>query len=100
MNKKIIEEIFINITLAFYLRGVLSELLGNVTKAIDSYKQCKFFTTKFLKNKYYNFTMFFNALQNMGFVYLAVMDELKELKEQKEIQAKVQHNLLIKKKYY
>ena len=100
MNTKVIEEIFINIVLAFYLRGVLSELLGNVTNAIDSYKQCKFFSTKFLKNKYYNFTMFFITLQKNGFVYLSVMDELKELKEKKQIQAKIQHDLLIKKKYF
>ena len=100
MNKKIIEEIFVNIALAFYLRGVLSELLGNVTNAIDSYKQSKFFTTKFLKNKYYNFTMFFNALQNNGYIYLAVMDEFKELKEKKEAQSKIRQKLLEKKKYF
>ena len=100
INKKILEEIFINIALAFYLRGVLSELLGNVTKAIDSYKQAKFFSTKFLKNKYYNFTMFFNALQNNGYIYLAVMDEFKELKEQKLIQAKTLQEQLMKKKLY
>ena len=100
INKKILEEIFINIALAFYLRGVLSELLGNVTKAIDSYKQAKFFSTKFLKNKYYNFTMFFNALQNNGYIYLSVMDEFKELKEQKLIQAKAQQEQLMKKKLY
>ena len=86
--------------MAFYLRGVLFELLGNVSNAMDSYKQCKFFSTKFLKKKYYNFTMFFITLQNNGFVYLSVMDELKELKEQKQIQAKAQHDLLIKKRYF
>ena len=100
LNKKIFEEIFVNISLAFYLRGVLSELLGNVTKAIDSYKQAKFFSIKFLREKYYNFAMFFNSLQNNGYIYLAVMDEFKELKEQKEIEAKIKHDLLIKKKYF
>ena len=100
MNKKVIDEIFVNISMAFYLRGVLSELLGNVTKAIDSYKQSKFFAIKFLRDKYYNFAMFFNSLQNNGYIYLAVMDEFKELKEQKEIQAKIKNDLLMKKKYY
>ena len=100
MNKKIFEEIITNIAMAFYLRGVLSELLGNVTKAIDSYKQSKFFSTKFLKNKFYNFTMFFNALQNNGYIYLSVMDEFKELKEQKELQKIIQNEYLRKKKYY
>ena len=100
MNKKIIEEIFINISIAFYFRGVLSELLGNTTKAIDSYKQCKFFSTKFLKNKYCNFTLFFSSLQNNGYLYLAVVDELKELKEEKEIKESIQKNYLSKKKYY
>ena len=100
MNKKIIEEIFINISIAFYFRGVLSELLGNTTKAIDSYKQCKFFSTKFLKKKYYNFTMFFSALQNNGYLYLAVVDELKKLKEEKELKESIQKNYFMKKKYY
>ena len=100
MNKKIIEEIFINISMAFYFRGVLSELLGNTTKAIDSYKQCKFFSTKFLKKKYYNFTMFFSGLQNNGYLYLAVVDELKELKEEKELKDSIQKNYFMKKKYY
>ena len=100
MNKKTIEEIFINISIAFYFRGVLSELLGNTTKAIDSYKQCKFFSTKFLKKKYCNFTLFFSSLQNNGYLYLAVVDELKELKEEKEIKESIQKNYLSKKKYY
>ena len=100
MNKKVIDKIIVNISLAFYLRGVTSELLGNVTKAIDSYKQAKFFATKFLRNKYYNFSMFFKAMQNNGYIYAYVMEELKELKEQKHEKAKVEQELLIKKKHY
>ena len=100
MDKKVIDEVIVNISLAFYLRGVISELLGNVTKAIDSYKQAKFFATKFLRNKYYNFSMFFKAMQNNGYIYASVMDELKELKEQRQEKAKVEQDLLIKKKYY
>lgn len=100
MNKKVIDEIIANISLAFYHRGVISELLGNVTKAIDSYKQAKFFATKFLRNKYYNFSMFFKAMQNNGYIYASVMEELKELKEQRQEKAKVEQDLLMKKKYY
>ena len=100
MNKKILEEIFINISMAFYLRGVLSELIGNVSKAIDSYKQSKFFTTKFLKNKFYNFSLLFNALQNNGYKYLSVMDDFKELKEKKQLEKIIQNDYLMKKKYY
>ena len=100
MNIKIIEQIFINICLAFYLRGASFELLGNVAKAIDSYKQCKFFATKFLKSRYYNFTMFFFYLQNSGYIYLAVMDELKELKEKKELDIEIQNKYLRRKKYF
>ena len=100
IDKKIIDEIFVNIVLAFYLRGVLSELLGNVSNALDSYKQSKFFATKFLKDKYVNFTNFFSSLQKNGIVYLAVMNELKELMEEKELQFKNNQKYLIKKKYY
>lgn len=100
LNKKVIEEVFINIALAFYLRGVISELWGNLPNAIDSYKQSKFFATKYLKNKHYNFSMFFQSLQNNGFVYLSVMEELKELKEKRKEQAIIERELLIKKKYF
>ena len=100
MNKKVIEEIFINIVLSFYLRGVIFELLGDDSSAFDSYKQSKFFSDKFLKNKYYNFSMFFKSLQNNGYIYLSVMDELKELKEEKGEEAKIKRDLLIKKKYF
>ena len=100
IDKKIIEEIFVNIVLTFYLRGVLSELLGNVSNALDSYKQSKFFATKFLKDKYTKFADFFSSLQKNGIVYLAVMNELKELMEKKQLQLKNNQKYLIKKKYY
>ena len=100
MNKKVIDQVFINIVISFYLRGVIFELLGNDSNAFDSYKQSKFFADKFLKNKYYNFCMFFKSLQTNGYIYLSVMDELKELKEEKGEQAKINRELLIKKKYY
>ena len=100
MNKKVIDQVFINIVISFYLRGVIFELLGNDSNAFDSYKQSKFFADKFLINKYYNFCMFFKSLQTNGYIYLSVMDELKELKEEKGEQAKINGELLIKKKYY
>ena len=56
------------------------ELLGNDSNSFDSYKQAKFFSTKFLKNKFFNFSMFFTSLQANGNLYLSVMNELKELK--------------------
>ena len=87
MKIKTLQSVLVNIILDFYLRGVLSELLGNTPNAIDSYKQSKFFSTKFLIDKFYNFTMFFYHLQDSGFRYLAVMEEFKELKQVREEQA-------------
>ena len=101
MNKtkvKKLQRVLINIILDFYLRGVLSELIGSTTGAIDSYKQSKFFATKFLKNKFYNFTMFFYHLQNNGFKYLAVMEEFKKHKEEEEMKTKINNEILIKNK--
>ena len=95
---KILQNALINIVLDFYLKGVLSELLGSTTRAIDSYKQSKFFATKFLKNKFYNFTMFFYHLQNNGFRYLAVMDEFKKYKDEAQIKAKLNYDIMMKKK--
>ena len=94
-----LKNILINVIIDFYLRGVLSELLGSTEGAIDSYKQSKFFATKFFKNKSYNYTMFFYNLQNNGYKYLAVMDELKNYREEKE-KMSIIHNREIRRKNY
>jgi hypothetical protein len=41
--------------------------------------------------------MFFSALQNNGYLYLAVVDELKKLKEEKELKESIQKNYFMKK---
>ena len=96
-----LKNVLINIIIDFYLRGVLSELLGRTAGAIDSYKQSKFFATKFFKNKYYyyNFTMFFYHLQNNGYKYLAVMEELENYREVKEENMKIQQKEMIRKNF-
>ena len=96
---KTLKNILINIIIDFYLRGVLSELLGSTEGAIDSYKQSKFFSTKFFKNKFYNFTMFFYHLQDHGYKYLAVMEELIKNKEEKEKQIKIENREMRRKNY-
>lgn len=95
---KTLQNVLINIILDFYLRGVLSELIGSTTGAIDSYKQSKFFATKFLKNKFYNFTMFFYHLQNNGMKYLAVMEEFQKFKEEEEMKTKKYNEMISRKK--
>ena len=94
-----LKNILINVIIDFYLRGALSELLGSTEGAIDSYKQSKFFSTKFFKNKFFNFTMFFYHLQNNGYKYLAVMDELKQYREEREKMSVIQNREMIRKKY-
>ena len=92
-----LKNILINVIIDFYLRGVLSELLGSTEGAIDSYKQSKFFATKFFKNKFFNYTMFFYHLQNNGYKYLAVMDDLKNYKEEKEKMSILENREMIRK---
>ena len=92
-----LKNILINIIIDFYLRGVLSELLGSTEGAIDSYKQSKFFSTKFFKNKFYNFTMFFYHLQDHGYKYLAVMEELIKNKEEREKQISIENREMRRK---
>ena len=94
-----LKNILINVIIDFYLRGALSELLGSTEGAIDSYKQSKFFATKFFKNKFFNYTMFFYHLQNNGYKYLAVMDELKQYREEREKMSVIQNREMIRKKY-
>lgn len=103
---KILQTILINIILDLYLRGVLFEDLGDTAEAVDSYKQSKYFSSKFFQDKYYsNFTEFFFVLQNNGYKYLAVMEELKKFKKEHENNVrlfeyqKLRKNILKKIKY-
>ena len=97
MKKIIIEDIIINISIAFYFRGILSEHLGKVVKALESYKQCKFFASKFLQKK----SKFANFLQNLqinGIIYCSTMEELKEFKENKKLEKIEKQKKIIRKK--
>lgn len=47
IRKKLYDN-FINIVVVFYLRGVCFESLGNLSKAIEAYKQSRWFSLKFL----------------------------------------------------
>ena len=63
-QKKYFYKVLLNIITAFYLRGVICEHLGLNLKAIESYKQCKWFSRKFLDNYSSKVYQFFSNLES------------------------------------
>ncbi len=51
-NQHNLNKIFLNIVQAYYQRGVCDENLGEIPKAIDSYKQAAWFCNNFIKYQY------------------------------------------------
>ena len=51
-NQYYLNKIFLNIINSFYQRGVCDENLGNLKKAIDSYKQAVWFSNNFVKYQF------------------------------------------------
>ena len=68
-KKRKIVKIVINITSAFYLRGVCYENLGHIKKAVESYKQCQYFTQKFLYNSFPYLAKLMKKLTERGMEY-------------------------------
>ena len=77
-KKKLIEEIFENLAINFYFRGVFFEQLGNVCSALDSYKVVEWFATIFLSNKFPKFAGFTNSLLNRAWDNYYIITRIKE----------------------
>ena len=91
-KQRIIEEIFANITLNFYLRGAIFEHVGNIDSALDSYKECEWFSIKFLTKRYYSFVKYMSSLLNCAWSNYNLISKLRIEKEKIK-----QKNLIIKK---
>ena len=101
LNKRVVENNFVNMVVAFFLRGIISENLGEITNAMSYYKQSRFIALKLFKRKYYNkFIELINEIVNNGYSYVFVLKELKKYKENKEIDIKIKERLLHRQQYY
>jgi len=82
--KKSVEEIIENITLNFYLRGVIFENLGDIDSALDSYKEVEWFSMKFLQKKSPFFVKYMSSLLRCAWNNYHLISKLKEEKEKRK----------------
>ena len=78
VQKKILVTNFTHLVLAFYLRGVCFEYFGKLNKAIEAYKQSRYFSMKFLNEAEPEFTLFCQRLEKRTFVYFDIIENLKK----------------------
>lgn len=78
VQKKILSTNFTHLVLAFYLRGVCFEYFGKLNKAIEAYKQSRYFSVKFLNEAEPEFTLFCQRLEKRTFVYFDIIENLKK----------------------
>ena len=88
--KKSVEEIIENISLNFYLRGIIFENLGDIDSALDSYKEVEWFSMKFLQKKSPFFVKYMASLLRCAWNNYNLITKLKEEKEKR----KNENNLL------
>lgn len=86
--KKLLKENFIDLIVSFYLRGVCYEHLGNLSKAIEAYKQSKWFSVKFLMESENELALFCVRLERRAFMYYTMINKIKKKIETKEKQKK------------
>ncbi len=77
-NKNYIYKNIINMILTFYLRGVLFEIYGNLTKSIEAYKQSRWLSDKFLKTNQPEFNLFINNIEKRAFIYFYIINDINE----------------------
>lgn len=82
--KKSVEEIIENISLNFYLRGVIFENLGDIDSALDSYKEVEWFSMKFLQKKSPFFAKYMSSLLRCAWNNFNLITKLKEEKEKRK----------------
>ena len=72
-----LNKIFVNIVIAFYHRGVSEENLGNIVKAIEAYKQSKWFAMKFIKEEVPELAQFIFDVEKRALSYHQLINTMK-----------------------
>ena len=91
--KKNVEEIIENISLNFYLRGVIFENLGDIDSALDSYKEVEWFSMKFLHKKSPFLVKYMSSLLRCAWNNYNLITKLKEEKEKRKKENNILKNL-------
>jgi len=92
-KKAIIEEIFSNMALNFYLRAAIFEHVGNIDSALDSYKEVEWFSIKFLNTKFPFFVKYMTSLSNCAWNNYNVIYKLKYEREKRKQKNEIIKNI-------
>jgi hypothetical protein len=99
MIKKILKRNFIDMIIAFYLRGVCYEYLSDLPKSIEAYKQIKWFSLKFVNESEPELALFCERLTQRAMLYYTLLKELyynKVKNERNKKRKENQRNMRIK----
>lgn len=72
------QKCIINIVIAFYHKGICEEHLGCLLKAIESYKQSKWFCNNFLKDCNLELTQYINDVESRALSYYIIIKKIKD----------------------
>ena len=72
LNDLKLKKVFLNITIIFLYKAICHENLGEINKSIECYKQCDWFSSKFLK-KEKNFNIFSTFIHNLKEKYIELI---------------------------
>ena len=99
MIKKILKRNFIDMIIAFYLRGVCYEYLSDLPKSIEAYKQIKWFSKKFVNESEPELSLLCERLTQRAILYYTLLKELyinKVKKERNKERKENQRNVRVK----
>ena len=72
----------INLIIAYFLRGVACENLGDLIKAVKAYKECTFLAFNYLIDISDLFNVFLSKIENIGSFYVNIISDIKILYKQ------------------
>lgn len=86
VEKHYLEKVFTNIVIGFYHLGVCEENLSNMTKAIEAYKQSRWFGNHFVKQSLPEIVQFLGDVEKRAYNYYNLITHVKtNQKNYKEI---------------
>ena len=79
-----IYDIYVNLLLAFYLRGVTCEHLGDITRATKAYSFCIWIYLKFLLDDNELLGIFLGKIENISICRVKIINDIKKIIEKKK----------------
>lgn len=78
---------FLNISIAFYQRGACEEYMGSTVRAIESYKQSRWFVMKFVYNTNPELAQFICDVEKRALKYDSIIKNIKEKAENQKLKS-------------